>query len=133
MGLFKQMKDMKNVVAAAPDMVDQAQQMQANAQQMQAAQMQAAQMGAVPGGVGGAVDPAALEPIEGISLEEYARLSKTIGTRGLDQAGIADYVQTQGHTPDAWQAAYDGWNERFKGNTALAVQYGNLYQQAAGS
>ena len=37
MGLFKQMKDMKNVVAAAPGMIDQAQQMQANAQQMQAA------------------------------------------------------------------------------------------------
>ena len=37
MGLFKQMKDMKNVVAAAPGMVDQAQQMAANAQQKQAA------------------------------------------------------------------------------------------------
>jgi hypothetical protein len=133
MGLFKQMKDMKNVVAAAPDMVDQAQQMQANAQQMQTAQMQAAQAGAVPGGVGGPLDAAALEPIAGISLEEYARLSKTIGTRGLDEAGLANYVVGQGHSVESWQAAYEGWNDRFKGNTALAVQYGNLYQQASGA
>lgn len=133
MGLFKQMKDMKNVVAAAPEMVEQANQMSAQAQQMAAAQQQAAAAGAVPGGVGGPLDPASLEPIAGITLEEYARLSKTIGTRGLDQAGIEAYVTAEGHTPETWQAAYDGWNERFKGNTALAVHFGNLYQQTPAS
>lgn len=128
MGLFKQMKDMKNVVAAAPDMVAEAQQLQANAQQMQAAQM-GVQHDMVPG----QVDAATLEPIAGISLDEYARLSKIIGTRGLDEAGIANLMTSEGRSLDDWKAAYDGWNARFKGNTALAVQFGNLYQQAPGA
>ena len=37
MGLFKQMKDMKNVVEQAPDMINQAQQLGAQAQEMGAA------------------------------------------------------------------------------------------------
>lgn len=132
MGLFKQMKDLKTTVAAAPGMIDQAQQLQANAAQFQAAQAQAVAAGQVPGvmgGVGGPVDAAMLEPIAGISLEEYARISKVIGTRQLDQSGIEGYVISQGHGTADWQAAYDGWNQRFKGNTALAVHFGNLYQQ----
>ena len=40
MGFLKGMKDMKATVAAAPGMIDQAQQMAASAQAMQAAQMQ---------------------------------------------------------------------------------------------
>ena len=88
--------------------------------------MQAAQMGAAPGG---AVDPALLEPIAGISLERYAQLAKSIGERKLDQAGVESFVKLQGHSPEDWQAAYDGWNARFKGNMALSVHFGNLYQQ----
>jgi len=42
---------------------------------------------------------------------------------------VESFVKLQGHSPEDWQAAYDGWNARFKGNMALAVQYGNLYQQ----
>ena len=132
MGLFKQMKDMKDVVAAAPGMVEQAQQMQASAQQLAAAQQGAAGAGAVPGGVGGGVTAEMLEPIAGISLDEYARISKTVANRGMDETDLSSYVQTLGHTPESWKAAYEGWNARFKGNTALAVQFGNLYQQATG-
>jgi len=127
MGVFKQIKDMKNVVAQAPGMVEQAQKMAQQAQAMQAAQMQAAQMGAAPGG---SVDPALLAPIAGISLERYAQLARSIGERKLDQAGVESFVKLQGHSPEDWQAAYDGWNARFKGNMPLSVHFGNLYQQA---
>ena len=131
MGMFKQIQDMKNVVAQAPGMVEQAQKMAQQAQQMQAAQMAAAQaqmpqMGGAPGGV----DAAALEPIAGISLERYAQLAKSIGERKLDQAGVESFVKLQGHSPEDWQAAYDGWNARFKNNMALSVQFGTMYQQA---
>lgn len=127
MGLFKQMKDMKNVVAQAPGMIDQAQQMAAQAQQLQAAQ--AAQAG-VPG-FGGTVAPAELEPIAGISLERYAQLSKTIGERRLDAAGLESFVAAQGHSAADWQAAYDGWNARMKANMALSVQFSQLYNATA--
>lgn len=132
MGVFKQIKDLKSMVAQAPAAVEQAQKMAQQAQEMQAAQMAAAQaqMPAMGGAPAGSVDPALLEPIAGISLERYAQLAKAIGERKLDQAGVESFVKLQGHSPEDWQAAYDGWNARFKGNMALSVHFGNLYQQA---
>jgi len=132
MGVFKQIKDMKNVVAQTPAMVEQAQKMAQQAQQMQAAQMAAAQaqMGQMAGAPAGGVDPALLEPIAGISLERYAQLARSIGERKLDQAGVESFVKLQGHTPEDWQMAYDGWNARFKNNMPLSVQFGTIYQQA---
>ncbi|MBP1631912.1 MAG: hypothetical protein H6Q11_200 [Acidobacteria bacterium] len=132
MGVFKQLKDMKQVVAQAPGMVEQAQKMAQQAQQLQAAQMAAAQAqpGQAAGAPAGGVDPALLEPIAGISLERYAQLARSIGERKLDQAGVESFVKLQGHSPEEWQAAYDGWNARFKNNMALSVHFGSLYQQA---
>lgn len=131
MGVFKQIKDHKNVVHQMPAMAEQAQKMAEQAQQLQAAQLAAAQA-QMPqmGGTPGAVDPALLEPIAGISLERYAQLARSIGERKLDQAGVESFVKLQGHSPEDWQQAYDGWNARFKGNMALSVHFGNLYQQA---
>jgi hypothetical protein len=51
MGLFKQMKDMKDTVAAAPGIIDQAMAMGANAQVMQQ-QMMAQQQAAMQQGMG---------------------------------------------------------------------------------
>jgi hypothetical protein len=132
MGAFKQVKYMKAMVHNIPEMVEQSQKLAQQAQELQAAQMaaaqaQMAQMGGVPAG---GVDPSLLEPIAGISLERYAQLAKSIGERKLDQAGVESFVKLQGHSPEEWQAAYDGWNARFKGNMALSTQFGTLYQQA---
>lgn len=129
MGVFKQIKDMKKVVAEAPGMLEQAQKMAQQAQELQAAQMAAAQAAVPPAGTG-AIAPALLEPIAGISLERYAQLAKSVGERKFDQAGVESFVKLQGHSPEDWQAAYDGWNARFKGNMALSVHFGTLYQQA---
>jgi hypothetical protein len=121
---FKKLKNLKNVVSEAPDLIEQAQKLQEEAQGMQAAQM------AAGAGAAEAIDPQLLEPIAGITLEKYAELAKAIGERKLDQTGIESFVKMHGLTPETWQAAYDGWNERFKGNMALSVHFGNLYQQA---
>jgi hypothetical protein len=112
--------------------MEQAQQLSAQAQGLQAAQAamaQAAVAQAATAGSAGSVDPAMLEPIGGISMERYAQIAKTVGEKKLDQAGTEALVRKHGHTPEDWQAAYDGWNARFKGNMPLAVQFGNLFQQ----
>jgi hypothetical protein len=127
MAAFKKIKDLKKAVSEAPGLIDQAQKMQQQAQEMQAAQMAA---GTPAAGAAGDIDPQLLEPIAGVTIEKYAEVSKAIGERKLDQAGIDRLVLSQGLTPEAWQAAYDGWNERFKGNMALSVHFGTLYQQA---
>ena len=132
MGLFKGMKDMKDMVAAAPDMIDQAQQMQAQAAQMQAAN--AGAMGAVAGMQQGAaaVDPALLEPIDGISLERYAQLSKSIGTRQLTtEAQTIEFLESQGTTHEQWTAAWEGWNARMKQDMALSGYFSALFNSTA--
>ena len=123
MGLFKGMKDMKDAVAGAPGMIDQAQQMQANAAAYQA------NMG-MAGGVPQQIDPndPILAPIAGIDLMRYAQLSKAIGHYQLKtQEQIDQYMQSGGHSPEDWQAAYDGWNERFKANMSLSALYAQYF------
>ncbi len=131
MGLFKQMKDMKNVVAAAPEMISNAQALAGQAQQLQQAQMAAMQTGSMPGmaGMGTPVDPAQLTPISGVSIELYAQLSKTIGEQRLDADGITRLLTTQGLTYGQWDEAYTVWNERFKANMALSAHFAMLFQQ----
>jgi len=74
MGLFKDIKNMKDTVHAAPDMIRQAQTLGAQAQALGAAQAANPIVGAP-----GVVTAAELEPIAGVSLELYAQLAKTVG------------------------------------------------------
>ena len=131
MGMLKRMKEMKDVVAGTPDMIDQAQQMQQQGQQMQA---QAGMGGALAGMQQGAaaVDPAMLEPIDGVSLERYAQLSKTIGTRQLTtEAQVHEFLASQGHTPEQWQAAWAGWNKRMEQDMSLSGHFSALFNSTA--
>jgi hypothetical protein len=132
MGLFKQMKDMKNMVAAAPEMITNAQALAGQAQQLQHAQMAAMQAGTMPGmpGVGTPPDAAKLTPIAGVSIALYAQLSKTIGEQRLDADGITRLMTTQGLTYAQWDDAYAGWNERFKADMALSSHFAMLFQQS---
>lgn len=133
MGLFKQMKDMKTMVEAAPALVAQAQQVGAQVQAMHAANAQAMGSMGMPGGMPGTIDPAdpALAPIAGIDLARYAQISKAIGQRQLTtQEQIDDLVRSCGFTPEAWRTAYEGWNARFTGNMALSTLYAQHYSAA---
>jgi hypothetical protein len=126
MGLFKQMKDMKETLHEAPAMVANAQALGAQAQQYAAAQQAAAQ--GYAGGSSAAVD----EPpaINGIDLATYARVSKVIANAGVGADGVPAVVSAQGIAPEDWTAAVEGWNARFKGNMGLATRYGTLYTEA---
>ncbi len=143
MGLFKQIKDMKDMVESAPGMMESANQLSANAQaQAAAAQAQAAQFqaggypGAMPGqayvnnlnqNMHGEPDPAKLEPINGVSLETYAAILKELGARGNDQALLPEIAQSHGVKPDDWEKAKEGWGARMKGDLALGSKFNALY------
>ena len=66
-------------------------------------------------------DPRARSPAS--TCMRYAQLSKAIGHYQLEVPG-ADrrlHAVRRRTRPRTWQAAYDGWNERFKANMSLSI------------
>ena len=138
MGLFKQWKDMKATVHAAPEMIEQAQQLQANAAAMQAAQQQQAmqamqaqqaaqtQAAAAPGAMG-----PDFEPIAGVSLELYAEISKGLAAYNYDLSAAPGIAATKGVNPQDWETAMTGWNARITANKAVAQRFNALYMGRA--
>ncbi len=135
MGLFKQMKDMKDMVHAAPGMVDQANEMAANAQVMQQqmmAQQQAAMQQAMgQAGMGGAApQPGGLDPIAGVDLQKYAKIVKGISTLNYDQSLLPGIAAANGVDGGSWAQAHDGWNARIKSDPGVASAFSAAYQAA---
>jgi hypothetical protein len=139
MGMMKRMKDMREMAAAAPDMIAQAQQMGAQAQQMAAAQQQAAQaqMAAAQAQMGGGfAQPGAapsgpdFDPISGVSLEQFAAISKGVAAFNYDQSKLVEVAASKGVAADAWDGASRGWNDRIKANPAVAQRFNLLYRAA---
>ena len=135
MGLFKQMKEMKDMVHAAPGMIDQAQQMGANAQVMQAqaaAQQQAAyqQAAAHQQAAAGNLQPqpGGLDPIAGVSLQQYAVIVKAIAPLNYDQSALPGIAASHGIDGASWQQAHDGWNARIQGDPAVARAFSDVYR-----
>jgi hypothetical protein len=112
MGLFKSMKNTKGMIADA-------QQMQADANAMIDDANQPVNE-----------DDPAFEPIEGISLDQYARITAALAQQnlaGIDQ--VEAWVETQGIQPGTWQAVQNGWVQRMSGNAQVRNRYGVLYSQ----
>jgi hypothetical protein len=121
MGLFKKAKEA----------AQQAQ--QAFAQQPQADGMVHVQ------GAGGMMDPAMFggpstrsvaaddpiwQPINGISLQDYADLARDAQARGLtDEAGMIAIAQERGWNPADTKAALDGWVQRMGQSMAVGQQF----------
>lgn len=126
----KGIKDMRTTVAAAPGMIEQANQLAAQAQQLQAArQAEAAQMQSMMAGTTIGPDDPRLQPIAGVTLEQYAAISKAAANQGADAAGLVGLALARGVASEAaWQEAQEGWNARMKGDTQLATHFGHLYQ-----
>jgi hypothetical protein len=137
MGIFKNMKQMKDVVAGAPGMIEQAQQLQAASMQAMQQQAAAAAAGVPAGGIGPGVAPAPapgslseadLAPIGGVSLELYVELSREIGARGYTMEQAPSVAAERGIAAADWDAAVAGWNGRMAANPAVALQFNRLYQ-----
>jgi hypothetical protein len=138
MGMLKRMKDMKDMVNAAPGMVAQGQQMAAQAQEMAAAQQaaaqaqmaqyQQAQFGGAPAGVAGPATGPDFEPIAGVTLDKFAAVSKGVAAYNYDAAKLPDVALSHGIDPVSWQSASQGWNDRIKANPVVAKQFNQLYR-----
>ena len=131
MGMLKRMKDMRDMVEAAPGMVQQAQQLGAQAQEMAAAQQaamqaQAAQYGGSPAGTAAA--GADFEPVAGVSLEQFAAVSKGVAAFGYDPTKLPEIAASKGIDAVTWDAASRGWNERIHRNRAVAQRFNQLYR-----
>jgi hypothetical protein len=137
MGMFKQMKDAKKAVEAAPGLVDQSMQMADQAQQMaaaqqaaaqqQAAQQQAAQQQAMAQAQAGPAAGPDFEPVAGVSIELFAEVCKGLAAHGYDQSKAVEVAASKGISADTWQQAQDGWSERVKANPAVAQRFNAAY------
>ncbi|HUN38244.1 MAG TPA: hypothetical protein VMU95_40145 [Trebonia sp.] len=131
--MFKQLRDAKDMINAAPGMVAQAQQMAAQAQQMAAAQQAAmqAQM-AQAGSAQAGTDPTGpdFEPIAGVGLEAFAAVSKGVAAYGYDQSKLVQIAASRGIPAPAWEAAHQGWNDRIRSNPAVAQRFNHLYRES---
>ncbi len=123
MGLFKQLKQMKGVVAEAPDLIRNAQAMQQSQAavaraQAEAVRQESATLAAGPAG----------EPIAGVSLELYAEVSRKVTARGGDPAAAATIAREHGIDGAAWDTASAGWNERMRSVPAIAARFNELWR-----
>ncbi|WP_059019618.1 hypothetical protein [Mycobacterium sp. M26] len=64
------------------------------------------------------------EPINGISLQDYADLARTAQSRGVtDEAGMIALGQERGWDPADVKAALDGWVQRMGQSMAVGQQF----------
>ena len=64
------------------------------------------------------------QPINGISLQDYAELARDAQARGInDEAGMITLAQERGWDPGDTKAALDGWVQRMGQSMAVGQQF----------
>ena len=64
------------------------------------------------------------QPINGISLQDYAELARESQARGInDEAGMITLAQERGWNPADTKAALDGWVQRMGQSMAVGQQF----------
>jgi len=67
------------------------------------------------------------QPINGISLQDYAELARQAQARGInDEAGMITLAQERGWSPADTKAALDGWVQRMGQSMAVGQQFRKL-------
>ncbi|GAA1739365.1 hypothetical protein [Microcella frigidaquae] len=135
MNMFKSMIDTIN---AAPALIESANTLAAQAQ-TQAAMAPTVSAG-FPGTVGsqaavnlanqqahGAPSAEALAPIAGVSLEQYAQVSKGIAAFGYDTTKLVDVAAGLGISAADWAVAQEGWGARIQADRAVGSRFNELY------
>lgn len=93
-------------------------------------------------GAGGMIDPSFMggpstrsvaaddpiwQPINGISLQDYAELARDAQARGInDEAGMITIAQERGWDPADTKVALDGWVQRMGQSMAVGQQFRKL-------
>lgn len=74
-----------------------------------------------------AADDPIWEPINGISLQDYADLARTAQSRGVtDEAGMMTLAAERGWSAGDTKAALDGWVQRMGQSMAVGQQFRKL-------
>lgn len=74
-----------------------------------------------------AADDPIWQPINGISLQDYADLAREAQRRGInDEAGMITLAQERGWNPADTKAALDGWVHRMGQSMAVGQQFRKL-------
>ena len=92
-------------------------------QQAAATQAATAQQAAV---TAAAVGPD-FEPINGVTIELYAEISRDLATVGYDQAQAPALANAKGVVSGDWDAAVTGWNARMQTNPTVGQRFNALY------
>jgi hypothetical protein len=93
-------------------------------------------------GAGGMINPAVMggpstsavasddpiwQPINGVSLQDYAEIAREAQARGVtDEAGMVAIAQERGLNPADTKAALDGWVQRMGQSMAVGQQFRKL-------
>lgn len=122
MGIIKGFKDMGAMLNAAPDLIESANQLAANAQaQVQAAAQ--AQTAAEP-------SAAVLAAIGGVDLAAYVQVSKGIAAYAYDATKLPLVAASYGISAENWALAQDGWAARIQSDPAVGATFNQLYTAA---
>lgn len=71
-----------------------------------------------------AADDPIWEPINGISLQDWAEVAREARARGvIDEAGMISVAQERGWNPADAKAAMDGWTQRSAQSMAVGQQF----------
>ncbi|MBI5337702.1 MAG: hypothetical protein HZB45_08470 [Mycolicibacterium rufum] len=74
-----------------------------------------------------AADDPIWEPINGVSLQDYASLARDAQARGVtDEAGMIALASERGWNPADTEAALDGWVQRMGESMAVGQQFRKL-------
>ncbi|HEV8207903.1 MAG TPA: hypothetical protein VGR04_14565 [Acidimicrobiia bacterium] len=82
--------------------------------------------------VDGTQDPndPGFEPVEGVTLDQYAKLCKSVAGAGLkDEAEVDQWAQQQGLQTGQFKRVSDEFTKRMGTNRALTNRFGMLYAQ----
>jgi hypothetical protein len=121
MGFFK---DIKSSLGSATEAAKNA----PAAKQAAEAQATAMQAGMTEGSYD-ANDPG-FEPVEGVTLEQYAKLCKAVAGAGLkDEADVDTWAQQQGLQAGQFKRVNEEFTKRMGTNRALTNRFGMLYSQ----
>lgn len=74
------------------------------------------------------LDDPLLQPIAGVSLEQYAQITKSAANQGItDEVGVCGVAQAQGVPAENFKAAMAGWNDRMRQSMIIGQQFNKTY------
>jgi hypothetical protein len=74
--------------------------------------------------------PPRFDPIAGVDLEMYARITAVLLRRDVKRADVGAAVYALGIDAEAWQAACVGWSARIASDEAVRSAYADEYGRA---